>query len=459
MAECIQPGTLAEMFDNLTDKLTSVFAQLGNKGRITEEDVDSALREVRLALLEADVNFKVAREFVRVIREKAIGGDVLKGVSPGQAVVKIVHDQLVELLGSGDSTLKPKSAPPNVIMLVGLQGSGKTTTAAKLALHLRRQDQRALLIAADMRRPAAMDQLEALGKQLDIPVYRENAGPDDAPKVAENGIKRAKEMGVMWAIVDTGGRLHIDVELMNELDEIKRRTNPVEILLVVDAMTGQDAVNAADEFNKRTGLTGLILSKLDGDARGGAALSATHVTGVPVKFAGTGEKSDALEVFHPDRMASRILGMGDVVTLVERAQEQFSEEQAVALERKMRKAQFDLDDFLSQIRQIQKMGSIASILEMIPGARALRGKLPEDVDDKKMKRMEAMISSMTMWERQHPDRINGSRRKRVAKGSGTTPADLNQLLAQFKQMQKMMKQFTSGKMNKRGVAGIGLPRK
>jgi signal recognition particle subunit SRP54 len=459
LAECIQPGTLAEMFDNLTDKLTSVFAQLGNKGRITEEDVDSALREVRLALLEADVNFKVAREFVRVIREKAIGGDVLKGVSPGQAVVKIVHDQLVELLGSGDSTLKPKSAPPNVIMLVGLQGSGKTTTAAKLALHLRRQDQRALLIAADMRRPAAMDQLEALGKQLDIPVYRENAGPDDAPKVAENGIKRAKEMGVMWAIVDTGGRLHIDVELMNELDEIKRRTNPVEILLVVDAMTGQDAVNAADEFNKRTGLTGLILSKLDGDARGGAALSATHVTGVPVKFAGTGEKSDALEVFHPDRMASRILGMGDVVTLVERAQEQFSEEQAVALERKMRKAQFDLDDFLSQIRQIQKMGSIASILEMIPGARALRGKLPEDVDDKKMKRMEAMISSMTMWERQHPDRINGSRRKRVAKGSGTTPADLNQLLAQFKQMQKMMKQFTSGKMNKRGVAGIGLPRK
>ena len=459
MAECIQPGTLAEMFDNLTDKLTSVFAQLGNKGRITEEDVDSALREVRLALLEADVNFKVAREFVRVIREKAIGGDVLKGVSPGQAVVKIVHDQLVELLGSGDSTLKPKSAPPNVIMLVGLQGSGKTTTAAKLALHLRRQDQRALLIAADMRRPAAMDQLEALGKQLDIPVYRENAGPDDAPKVAENGIKRAKEMGVMWAIVDTGGRLHIDVELMNELDEIKRRTNPVEILLVVDAMTGQDAVNAADEFNKRTGLTGLILSKLDGDARGGAALSATHVTGVPVKFAGTGEKSDALEVFHPDRMASRILGMGDVVTLVERAQEQFSEEQAVALERKMRKAQFDLDDFLSQIRQIQKMGSIASILEMIPGARALRGKLPEDVDDKKMKRMEAMISSMTMWERQHPDRINGSRRKRVAKGSGTTPADLNQLLAQFKQMQKMMKQFTSGKMNKRGVAGIGLPHK
>jgi signal recognition particle subunit SRP54 len=458
LAEATQPGTLEGMFDNLTDKLTGVFAKLGNKGRITEEDVDAALREVRLALLEADVNFKVAREFVGAIREKAVGGGVLKGIAPGQAVVKIVHDQLVELLGEGDHTLKPKSAPPNVIMLVGLQGSGKTTTAAKLALHLRRQDQRALLIAADMRRPAAIDQLEALGKQLDVPVYRENAGPDDAPKVAENGIKRAKDMGVMWAIVDTGGRLHVDEDLMDELDEMKRRINPVEVLLVVDAMTGQDAVNAADEFNKRTGLTGLILSKLDGDARGGAALSATHVTGVPIKFAGTGEKADALEAFHPDRMASRILGMGDVVTLVERAQEQFSEEQAVELERKMRKAQFDLDDFLTQLRQIQKMGSIASILEMIPGARALRGKMPADVDDKKLKRMEAMISSMTMWERQHPERINGSRRRRIANGSGTTPADLNQLLAQFKQMQKMMKQFASGKMSKRGLAGMGMPR-
>ena len=458
MAEPIRADTLERMFDNLTDKLTGVFAKLGNKGRITEEDVDAALREVRLALLEADVNFKVAREFVAAIREKALGGDVLKGISPGQAVVKIVHDQLVELLGSGDNSLKPKNAPPNVIMLVGLQGSGKTTTAAKLALHLRRQDQRALLIAADMRRPAAMDQLEALGKQLDVPVYRENGGPDSAPKVAENGIKRAKEMGVMWAIVDTGGRLHVDEDLMDELDDIKKRITPVEVLLVVDAMTGQDAVNAADEFNKRTGLTGLILSKLDGDARGGAALSATHVTGVPIKFAGTGEKPDALEVFHPDRMASRILGMGDVVTLVERAQEQFTEEQAVELERKMRKAQFDLEDFLTQLKQIQKMGSISSILEMIPGARSLRNKLPADVDDKKMKRMEAMITSMTMWERQHPERINGSRRRRIANGSGTTPADLNQLLAQFKQMQKMMKQFASGKMNKRGLAGMGLPR-
>ena len=441
------------MFDTLTDKLTAVFTKLGNKGRLTEDDVDAALREVRLALLEADVNFKVAREFVAAIKEKAVGGDVLKGISPGQAVVKLVHDQMVELLGSGDDSLKPQGTPPNVIMLVGLQGSGKTTTAAKLALYLRRQEQRVLLIAADLRRPAAMDQLESLGKQLDIPVYRENAGPDDAPKVAANGIKRAKEMGVMWAIVDTGGRLHIDGELMEELAEMKRKINPVEVLLVVDAMTGQDAVNAATEFNERTGLTGLILSKLDGDARGGAALSVTHVTGVPVKFAGTGEKADALEQFHPDRMASRILGMGDVVTLVERVQEQFTEAEAVELERKMRKAQFDLDDFLKQLRQIQKMGSISSILEMLPGTGALRNKLPANVDEKKVKRMEAMLSSMTMYERQHPDRINGSRRRRIANGSGTTPADLNQLLGQFRQMQKMMKQLASGNM--RALQGLG----
>jgi len=446
------------MFDTLTDKLTAVFNRLGNKGRLTEADVDAALREVRLALLEADVNFKVAREFVAAIREKAIGGDVLKGVSPGQAVVKIVHDQLVELLGKGGHTLMPKPMPPSVIMLVGLQGSGKTTTAAKLALHLRRNNQRALLIAADLRRPAAMDQLEALGKQLDIPVYREKAGPDDAPKVAENGLKRAREMGVMWAIVDTGGRLHIDEELMGELEDMKRRISPAEVLLVVDAMTGQDAVNAADEFNKRTGLTGLILSKLDGDARGGAALSATQVTGVPIKFVGIGEKADALEQFHPDRMASRILGMGDIVSLVEKAQEQFTEEQAKELERKMRKAQFDLEDFLTQLRQIQKMGSIASIMEMIPGMRGLRNRLPANVDEKRIKRLEAIISSMTRWERTHPDKINGSRRKRIATGSGTTPADVNQLLAQFKQMQKMMKQLTSGKLNKRSLAGLGLPR-
>jgi len=446
------------MFDTLTEKLTTIFARLGNKGRLTEDDVGQALREVRLALLEADVNFKIAREFVARVKEKAIGGGVLRGISPGQQVIKIVHEELVELLGGGSQTLQPKPSAPSAILLVGLQGSGKTTTAAKLALQLRRKDERALLIAADLRRPAAMNQLEALGKQLDIPVYREKAGPDDAPKVAANGMKRAKEMGVKWAIVDTGGRLHVDEALMGELEEIKRVIDPAEVLLVVDAMTGQDAVNAAAEFNERTGLTGLILSKMDGDARGGAALSATQVTGVPIKFAGTGEKPDALEQFHPDRMASRILGMGDVVSLVERAQEQITEDEAAELERKMRKAQFDLDDFLKQLRQIQKMGSLSSILEMIPGAGALRAKMPNaNLDDRRVKRMEALISSMTLWERQHPDKINGSRRKRISQGSGTTPADVNQLLGQFHQMQKMMKQMMSGKG--RGPLGMGLPRR
>jgi signal recognition particle subunit SRP54 len=446
------------MFDTLTEKLTTVFARLGNKGRLTEDDVGQALREVRLALLEADVNFKIAREFVARVNEKAIGGGVLPGISPGQQVIKIVHEELVELLGGGSQVLQPKPSAPSAILLVGLQGSGKTTTAAKLALQLRRKDERALLIAADLRRPAAMNQLEALGKQLDIPVYREKAGPDDAPKVAANGMKRAKEMGVKWAIVDTGGRLHVDETLMGELEEIKRVIDPAEVLLVVDAMTGQDAVNAAAAFHERTGLTGLILSKMDGDARGGAALSATQVTGVPIKFAGTGEKLDALEQFHPDRMASRILGMGDVISLVERAQEQITEEEVAELERKLRKAQFDLDDFLKQLQQIQKMGSLSSILEMIPGAGALRAKMPSaNLDDRRVKRMEALISSMTLWERQHPDKINGSRRKRISQGSGTTPADVNQLLGQFHQMQKMMKQMMSGKG--RGPLGMGLPRR
>ncbi len=444
------------MFDTLTDKLTGVFSRLGNKGRLTEEDVDQALREIRLALLEADVNFKVAREFVAKVKEQTAGEGLLRGVSPGQQVVKLVHDRLVDLLGEGDRELRAAPTSPSVVMLVGLQGSGKTTAAAKLSLFMRKHQERALLIAADLRRPAAMDQLESLGKQLDIPVYRENAGPDDAPKVAANGVKRAQGMGVKWAIVDTGGRLHVDEDLMDELRQMKDSLRPAETLLVIDAMTGQDAVNATSEFNARIGLTGLILSKLDGDARGGAALSATHVTGVPIKFAGTGEKLDALEPFHPDRMASRILGMGDVVTLVERAQEQITTEQAAELERKMRRAQFDLDDFLKQLQQIQNMGSLASILEMLPGARGLRSKLPADaLDEKRLRRTEAMISSMTMWERQHPDRINGSRRKRIADGSGTTPADINQLLNQFRQMQKLMKQMASGK--KRGLAGMGLP--
>ena len=444
------------MFDALTDKLTAVFSRLGAKGRLTEEDVDAALREIRLALLEADVNFRVAREFVAKVKEETLGGEALRGVSPGQQVVKIVHDRLVELLGEGDRELRAAPSAPSVVLLVGLQGSGKTTTAAKLALLLRKREERALLVAADLRRPAAMDQLEALGRQLDIAVHRENAGPDDAPQVAANGVRRAKETGAKWAIVDTGGRLHVDDELMDELRRMKESLRPAETFLVVDAMTGQDAVNAASEFNERIGLTGLILSKLDGDARGGAALSATHVTGVPIKFAGVGEKPDALEPFHPDRMASRILGMGDVVSLVERVQEQVTTEEAAAMERKLRRAEFDLDDFLKQLRQIQQMGSLTSLIEMLPGSRNLRSKLPSGaLDDRRLKRTEAIISSMTMWERRHPERINGSRRRRIATGSGTTPGEINQLLGQFRQMQKFMKQAASGK--KRALAGLGLP--
>jgi signal recognition particle subunit SRP54 len=444
------------MFENLTEKLTAVFSRLGNKGRVTEADLDQAMREIRLALLEADVNFKVVRELVASIREKAAGAEVLRGVSPGQQVVKVVHDELVQLLGSGHEPLRPNAAPPSAIMLVGLHGSGKTTTAAKLALHLRRQGQRALLIAADLRRPAAMEQLALLGRQLDIPVYsEEGAGPDGAVQVAVHGLRRAKDMNLMWAIVDTGGRLQIDVDLMDELYEMKRELDPAEILLVVDAMTGQDAVNAAGDFHGRVGLTGIVLSKLDGDARGGAALTATHVTGVPVKFAGVGEKLDALEPFHPERMASRILGMGDVLTLVERAQEQTDEQQMVELERKLRKAQFDLEDFLGQLRQIQRMGPLSSILGMLP--QNVRSRMPVDnVDDSRVKRLEAIISSMTIAERRRPDILTGNRRRRVALGSGVTVQEVNQLLNQFRQMQKMMRQMASGKRG--GFMGMGLPK-
>ena len=376
---------------------------------------------------------------------------------PAQQIVQIVQEELTTLLGTERRNLDSQGHRPAPILLVGLQGSGKTTTAAKLALHLRKQGHRSLLIAADTRRPAAMDQLEALGKQLDVPVYREEAGPDDAPRVAANGLKRAREMGVAWAIVDTGGRLHVDDALMEELVVMKAALDPAEVLLVVDAMTGQDAVNAATAFNERIGLTGLVLSKLDGDSRGGAALSATQVTGVPVKFAGISEQLDGLEVFHPERMASRILGMGDIVTLVERVQEQTTEEEAAEMERKLRRAQFDLDDFLKQLRALQKMGPLSSLLEMLPGAGKMRAQLPPGgVDERRVRRIEAIISSMTMWERQHPERINGSRRRRVAQGSGTTPSDINQLLAQFREMQKMLKQLASGRPNALGaLAGAG----
>jgi signal recognition particle subunit SRP54 len=443
------------MFEALTEKLTAVFRQLGDKGRITEQNVDDALRAIRLALLEADVNFKVARDFVTNVRAKAIGEGLLKGISPGEQMVKIVHNEMVSLLSGGEQDIRTTSAPPNVIMLVGLQGSGKTTTAAKLAMHLRHKSktQSILMVAADLRRPGATDQLISLGRQLDIPVHAEPLAPDQAPRVAINGVRSAQSKGIHWVIVDTGGRLQIDDDLMHELVKIKAEITPVETLLVVDAMTGQEAVNTTAEFHSQVGLTGLILSKLDGDARGGAALAANYVTGVPIKFAGTGEKSDAFEPFHPDRMASRILGMGDVLTLVEKAQEQISEAEAKEMEWKFRRAEFDLDDFLKQLRQVQKLGSLTSIMEMVPGFNTMRSKLPiEALDDRRLKRVESVISSMTLWERHHADRIDGSRRRRIAKGSGTLPADVNQVLAQFRQAQKLMKHLAAGK---RG--GFNLP--
>ena len=431
------------MFDNLTDKLTGIFQRLNSKGRLTEKDIDEALSQVRRSLLEADVNFRVARDFVATVKERSLGSDVMDSLTPGQQVVKIVHEELTSLLSGGDHALRPSSQATTALMLVGLQGSGKTTTAAKLALNLRRQGHRSLLVAADLRRPAAIQQLETLGSQLDIPVYSEDPAASTVVKVAKNGLQRAQQLGVNWAIIDTGGRLHIDDELMEELEQVKKAVSPHEILLVVDAMTGQDAVNAADEFHQRVNLTGLVLSKLDGDARGGAALSVTKVTGVPIKFVGVGERPDGLEQFHPDRMASRILAMGDVMTLIEKAQEAVDEDQAKELERKFRQATFDLEDFLQQIQSVKKMGSLTQIMEMIPGMGQLASRLPAgELEDGQIQKVEAMIRSMTPQERQHPEVLNGSRRRRIAQGSGTTPQDINQLLKQFQQTQKMVKQLS-----------------
>ncbi len=431
------------MLENLTEKLTGILGKLTSKGRLTDKDIDEALGQVRRSLLEADVNFRVARDFVASIKERALSSDVLESLTPGQQVVKIVHEELTSLLTGGEHRLVPSSQPTNAVMMVGLQGSGKTTTAAKLALSLRRQDRKALLIAADLRRPAAIQQLETLGKQLDIPVYSEDPATSTVVQVAKNGMKRAEELGVHWAIVDTGGRLQIDDELMKELEEVKAAISPQEILLVVDAMTGQDAVNAAEGFHEKVQLTGLVMTKMDGDARGGAALSVTKVTGVPIKYMGMGERPDALESFYPDRMASRILDMGDVLTLIEKAQENVDENQAKEMERKFREASFDLEDFLTQIQAVKKMGSLSQIMDMIPGMGQMSSKLKAGaLDDNQISRVEAIIRSMTREERQKPDIINGSRRRRIATGSGTTPQDINQLLNQFRQTQKMMRQLS-----------------
>ena len=433
------------MFESLSEKLTAAFSRLGNKGRLTEKDVDDALREVRLALLEADVNFRVVRDLVARIRERALEEEVLKSLSPGLQVVKVTNEELTALLGGGTRQLTSASQAPSVLLVIGLNGAGKTTTAAKLARHLKQVGQLPVLVAADLRRPAAIQQLETLGSQVDVEVYR---GDPSHPtvKVARNGVQWAVDLKAAWAIVDTSGRLQIDDELMSELEEVKAAVSPAETLLVVDAMTGQDAVNAATEFHQRIGLTGLVLAKLDGDARGGAALSIVSVTGVPVKFIGTGERVDALEQFHPDRLASRILGMGDMLTLAEKAQANFDEDQAAELEKKMRQATFDLEDFLGQLQQLKNMGPLSQVLEMIPGLSAVKGRLPtEEVGEEQIKKVEALIYSMTPEERQRPEIIGGSRRRRIARGSGTAPQDVNQLLNQFRQAQKLMRQVASGK--------------
>ena len=433
------------MFDALTDRFEDVFARLRGKGRLDEADVDAALREVRLALLEADVNVAVVRSLLERIRARAVGADVQKSLSPGQQVIKIVHEELITTLGGTAATLK-KAAPPLTILMVGLQGSGKTTSAAKLALRLKKDGRRPMLVAADLQRPAAIDQLETLGARIDVPVYADRTSKPR--KLVKAALKEAAKLGRDTVIIDTAGRLQIDTELMQELADVAKESEPDEVLLVVDAMTGQDAVNVARGFAERTDVSGVILSKLDGDARGGAAISVREVTGVPIKFAGLGEDLEAFEPFHPDRMASRILGMGDVLSLIEKAEQTFDTEQAEKAARKMEKGQFTLDDFLEQFQALKRMGPLKDILAMLPGAgSALRD---VEIDDRDLARVEAIIRSMTPEERQKPKMIGGSRRKRIAAGSGTTPQDVNRLLKQFADAQKMMKQLAGG----RGLPGM-----
>jgi signal recognition particle subunit SRP54 len=434
------------MFESLTEKLGKIFSRLGNKGKLTEKDVDEALREVRLALLEADVNFKVVKEFVSKVRERAVGAGVLESLTPAQQMIKIVNEELTAILGGGQSKLNPAGHPPSIIMLVGLQGSGKTTTASKLALSLKHSGQNTLMVAADTRRPAAIQQLITLGKQQDIPVYSEDPSVP-VPDICAHGVAKARQMAVSWVIIDTAGRLHIDEELMGELIQIKNEVKPNEILLVVDSMTGQDAVRVAEEFNNKVSLTGLILTKLDGDARGGAALSIRWVSQVPVKYIGTGEKADQLEPFYPDRLASRILGMGDMLTFIEKAETAFDQKKAEELQKKMEKSTYDLEDFLGNLKEVKKMGSLAQLASMVPGLSKVASKINEDAQEKQLKKVEAIILSMTPLERHNPNIIDGSRRKRIAKGSGTQPQDINQLINQFRQMQKIMKMGMRGRLN------------
>ncbi|CAM3741921.1 signal recognition particle protein [Mesobacillus thioparans] len=444
-------------FEGLADRLQNTMQKIRGKGKVTEADVKEMMREVRLALLEADVNFKVVKDFVKKVTERAIGQEVVKSLTPGQQVIKVVKEELTELMGGEQSKIAASNRPPTVIMMVGLQGAGKTTTTGKLANLLRKKyNRKPLLVAADIYRPAAIKQLETLGKQLSMPVF--SLGDQVSPvEIAKQAIAKAKEDHNDYVLIDTAGRLHVDENLMDELKQIKELTKPDEIFLVVDAMTGQDAVNVAQSFNEQLGLTGVVLTKLDGDTRGGAALSIRAVTNTPIKFVGLGEKLDALEAFHPERMASRILGMGDVLTLIEKAQANVDEEKAKELEKKMRTASFTLDDFLDQLGQVRKMGPLDEILKMMPGANKIKGMNNLQIDEKQISHVEAIIQSMTANEKTHPEIINANRRKRIAKGSGTSIQEVNRLLKQFEDMKKMMKQMTNMQQKGKKKGGFKLP--
>ncbi|WP_071459418.1 signal recognition particle protein [Bacillus massilinigeriensis] len=443
-------------FEGLADRLQSTMQKIRGKGKVSEADVKEMMREVRLALLEADVNFKVVKEFVKKVSERAVGQEVMKSLTPGQQVIKVVKEELTELMGGEQSRIAVSNRPPTVIMMVGLQGAGKTTTTGKLANLLRKKyNRKPLLVAGDIYRPAAIKQLETLGKQLSMPVF--SLGDKISPvEIARQALEKAKEDHHDYVLIDTAGRLHVDEKLMDELKDIKELAKPDEIFLVVDAMTGQDAVNVAQSFNEQLGVTGVVLTKLDGDTRGGAALSIRSVTNTPIKFVGLGEKLDALEAFHPERMASRILGMGDVMTLIEKAQANVDEEKAKELEKKMRTASFTLDDFLDQLGQVRQMGPLDELLKMMPGANKIKGMNNLQIDEKQISHVEAIIQSMTSDEKTHPEIINANRRKRIAKGSGTSIQEVNRLLKQFEDMKKMMKQMT-GFQQKGKKKGFKLP--
>src|SRR6185295_6530674 len=436
------------MFDTLADRFDGIFTKLRSRGKLTDKEIDEVCRELRVALLEADVNVLVARNFIRRVKERAQGAEVAKSLSPAQQVIKIVNEELIETLGGTTGKLTTSSKPPSVVMMAGLQGSGKTTASAKLARLLKSQNRRPLLVGADLQRPAAVEQLRVLGERIGVPVYSE---PSDPVAVARGALEEAARLGRDIVIVDTAGRLQIDAELMDELRQVRDVVQPNDTLLVVDAMTGQEAVNVATEFDQAVGLTGVILTKIDGDARGGAALSVKEVVGKPILFAGTGEKLDEFEPFHPDRMASRILGMGDVLTLIEKAEATFDQEEMEKAEEKLRKGQLTLQDFLDQMRQVRKMGPLQNVLGMLPGVpKEIKN---AEIDDKEINRIEAIICSMTPAERRDPSLINGSRRVRIANGSGVTPADVNGLLKQFKMVQQMMKSAGKGKMPKLPAMG------